>query len=255
MASTLHPDVTFSFGNGGGGVRLVGRTPRASLEAENAREEMELFLSSTMKTAAVLASLLASASAFAPEQQAARSSTTLAAFNQELGAQPPFGCWDPLGFTEGADQARFNRLREVEIKHGRIAMLAIVGHMVTTAGIRLPGAIDASGKTFASIPAGLAALREVPLFGLAQIALFIGFLDFAIMKDAGKGEFPGDYRNGMFKWDASEEEKTQKRMIELNNGRAAQMGILGLMCHEVMTGEPYVINAWLGYPTHFNEGF
>jgi len=134
-------------------------------------------------------------------------------------------------------------------------MLAIVGHMVTTAGIRLPGAIDASGKTFASIPAGLAALREVPLFGLAQIALFIGFLDFAIMKDAGKGEFPGDYRNGMFKWDASEEEKTQKRMIELNNGRAAQMGILGLMCHEVMTGEPYVINAWLGYPTHFNEGF
>jgi hypothetical protein len=30
----------------------------------------------------------------------------------------------------------------------------------------------------------------------------------------------------------SEEEKLKKRAIELNNGRAAQMGILALMVHE-----------------------
>jgi len=46
------------------------------------------------------------------------------------------------------------------------------------------------------------------------------------------------------KWDA----KTiaQKKAIELNNGRAAQMGILGLMCHELVDGKPYIINELAG---------
>ena len=52
-----------------------------------------------------------------------------------------------------------------------------------------------------------------------------------------KPAFPGDYRNGKldFGWDKlSDEVKMKKRSIELNNGRAAQMGILGLMTHEAM---------------------
>ena len=36
--------------------------------------------------------------------------------------------------------------------------------------------------------------------------------------------------------------------IELNNGRAAQMGILGLMVHEGLNNDPYVLNSLLGYP-------
>ena len=48
-------------------------------------------------------------------------------------------------------------------------------------------------------------------------------------------EFPGDFRNGYldYGWeDFDDETKLQKRAIELNNGRAAQMGILGIMVHE-----------------------
>ena len=51
----------------------------------------------------------------------------------------------------------------------------------------------------------------------------------------GKAEFKGDFRNGFidFGWDSkSDEWKRNKRSIELNNGRAAQMGILGIMVHE-----------------------
>lgn len=50
-------------------------------------------------------------------------------FENELGAQAPLGFWDPLYWLENADQERFDRLRYVEIKHGRICMLAILGHL------------------------------------------------------------------------------------------------------------------------------
>jgi hypothetical protein len=127
-------------------------------------------------------------------------------------------------------------------------MLAIVGHMVTAAGVRLPG--------YENIPAGLAAFNRLPVSTLLAVLVTIGVLEVAIMRDnKGVAEFPGDFRNGLFKWNVSDEEKRYKRAIEVNNGRAAQMGILGLMFHEQMTGEPYMINAFLGYPSHFNDNF
>ena len=163
-------------------------------------------------------------------------------------------CRDPLNFLDGADEERFNRLRYVEIKHGRIAMLAVLGHIHTTFGARIPGNIDYSGTSFASVKTGIAGLSDIPTPGLIQIIAFIGFLEIFVMKDKGKGEFPGDLRNGMFKWSGTDEDLLEKRAIELNNGRAAQMGILGLMVHEQLTGEPYVINALFGNPSNFNAG-
>jgi len=55
-------------------------------------------------------------------------------FDKEVGALPPLGYFDPLGLLKDADQTRFDRLRYVENKHGRIAMLAVLGHIVTTKG-------------------------------------------------------------------------------------------------------------------------
>ena len=42
----------------------------------------------------------------------------------ELGVQEPVGFWDPLGFTSSGDVSSFKRRRTVELKHGRISMLA-----------------------------------------------------------------------------------------------------------------------------------
>ncbi|GAX23975.1 hypothetical protein FisN_26Lu050 [Fistulifera solaris] len=186
-----------------------------------------------MKTA-VLASLIASAAAFAPAQKTA-SSSALKAFEDELGAQAPLGFFDPLGLVADGDQEKFDRLRYVEIKHGRICMLGVVGYLVTAAGIRLPGDIDYSGTKFADIPSGWEGSTAVPVAGALQVLAFVGFLELAVMKDITGGEFVGDFRNGFidFGWDSFDEEtKLKKRAIELNQGRAAMMGLLGLMVHD-----------------------
>jgi len=210
----------------------------------------------TSKTFSAIFLLLASAATgFTPASQRSFSSS-LAAFESEIGAQAPLGFFDPLGLLEDADEERFERLRYVELKHGRISMLAVLGHIFTTGGLRLPGDIDYHGTSFESIPSGIAALSKIPAAGLAQIVAFVGFLELAVMKDVtGEAEFPGDFRNGAldFGWDVfSVEEQIRKRAIELNNGRAAMMGILALMVHEMLDNDPYVINALAGSPVDFN---
>jgi hypothetical protein len=204
-----------------------------------------------MKTA-IIASLIASAVAFAPAKQAA-TTTSLNSFESELGAQDPLGFYDPLGFVEDGDQAKFDRLRYVELKHGRISMLAFVGNLVTRAGLHLPGNIDLSGDSFDSYPDGAAALfgpDAIPGAGFGQIVALVGALELAVMKDVtGEAEFAGDFRNGAldFGWDTfGPQTKLRKRAIELNNGRAAMMGILGLMVHEQIDGNP-VVGLFLQY--------
>merc|ERR1712115_514376 len=188
--------------------------------------------------------LAGSAAAFAPNAQVLRTSVaTNMAFESELGVQPPLGFFDPLGLLNDADQERFDRLRYVELKHGRMGMLAFLGNIITRAGIHLPGNIDYSGTSFDSIGNGWAAIsgpNAIPQPGLIQIIILVGFLELGVMKDiTGEGEFPGDFRNGFidYGWGRFDEEtKLQKRAIELNNGRAAMFGILGLMVHEQLGG-------------------
>ena len=80
----------------------------------------------TIKMKLILASLLASAANFAPSQ-IVQTTTSLNAFEGELGVQPPLGFFDPLvGLLDDADQERFDRLRYVELKHGRICQLAFL---------------------------------------------------------------------------------------------------------------------------------
>jgi len=187
----------------------------------------------------ILAAAMASAAAFAPAPMA-KTTSAVNAFESELGAQAPIGFFDPLGMLDEAGQGRFDRLRYVEIKHGRICQLAFLGQIVTRSGTHLSGDIDYAGHSFDSFPNGLAALfgpDAIPQAGFAQIFAFIGALELGVMKDIeGTGnEFIGDFRNGAidFGWDTFDEEtKLSKRAIELNNGRAAMMGITGLMIHE-----------------------
>ena len=92
----------------------------------------------------IAALLIGSTAAFAPAQ-VGKASTAMNAFESELRYQAPLGFFDPLGMLADADQEHFDRLQYVEIKHGRIAQLAFLGHITTCNGIHLSGDIDYSG--------------------------------------------------------------------------------------------------------------
>merc|ERR1711935_728260 len=119
------------------------------------------------------------AAAFAPAQQS-RVSTAIN-FDERspdgLGVDPgPLDLWDPLGLAE--DPESFARRRAVEIKHGRISMIAFIGMLVQELGVTFPGSLDLQGTVpFSSVMdngMGFPALAAVPTFGLCQILLFGG---------------------------------------------------------------------------------
>lgn len=143
-----------------------------------------------------------------------------------------------MGLLQDAPQERFDRLRYIELKHGRVCMLAVAGYLTTAAGIRLPGYISNSADLkFSDIPSGLAAFPAIPGAGVVQLIAFILILEMGMRDYTGKAEFIGDYRNDHvdFGWDKYDDKtKLRKRAIELNNGRAAMMGITGLVTHEMM---------------------
>merc|ERR1719491_2273802 len=183
--------------------------------------------------------------AFAPSAKVLPSTSLQAAsFENELGVQPPLGFWDPIGMLDNASEAQFDRLRYVEIKHGRVAMLAFLGNIITRAGLHLPGSLNiAGGVKFDEVPNGFAGLQAggIPMAGTLQIIGFCGFLEFFVMKDieGTDNEFIGDFRNGVriSAWDDFDDAtRLKKRAFELNNGRAAMFGILGLMVHEQLGG-------------------
>eukprot|EP00403_Amphidinium_massartii_P018565 CAMPEP_0178414490 /NCGR_PEP_ID=MMETSP0689_2-20121128/23062_1 /TAXON_ID=160604 /ORGANISM="Amphidinium massartii, Strain CS-259" /LENGTH=186 /DNA_ID=CAMNT_0020035779 /DNA_START=101 /DNA_END=658 /DNA_ORIENTATION=- len=78
-------------------------------------------------------------------------------FEGVIGDQPPLGYWDPLGFSKDGDIEKFKRRREVEIKHGRVAMFATMGY-ITPEYFKLDGYLSPSENIkFSDVPNGLAA--------------------------------------------------------------------------------------------------
>lgn len=107
-----------------------------------------------------------------------------AAFEDELGVQPPVGFYDPWGFVKNGEKIDYFRRRCVEIKHGRVAMLATIGYIVPVY-FKWPGVIsDTIGLKFEDIPHGLAAINKVPAIGWAQVVGFCGAMEiFAAYQD------------------------------------------------------------------------
>ena len=94
------------------------------------------------------------------------------------------------------------------------------------------------------MPNGILALKSVPPLGLFQILAFIGlmetqtwrFLDGSWPGEVPKDKAPGDVAGDFWVRYSDPEEKAYKLNIELNNGRAAMLGITGMLMHDHLTG-------------------
>jgi len=150
------------------------------------------------------------------------------------GVTAPLGFFDPLGFSKGADAATVMKYRESELKHGRTAMLAVLGWLTQE---RFHPFFN--GK-LSSNP--LKAFTETPPIGFVQIIAFVGLLEYAFTASAkSDGYVAGDYYgfNKLFADASSEDSERFKdfQSRELNNGRLAMFGIMGEITHAFISGE------------------
>jgi len=163
----------------------------------------------------------------------------LRAFEGELGVQAPVGFWDPAGFTADGDAETFARRRQVELKHGRVCMLATMGYITPEITGKFPGYLSPSAElSFDDIPNGLGAISKVPAAGWAQIAAYAAFCE--LSKDQSPGS-PG--AKGDFGWklisSSDPATLTKKLNAEIANGRLAMMAIIGMFFQDGLTGSAW----------------
>merc|ERR1719352_448671 len=163
----------------------------------------------------------------------------LRAFENERGVQDPVGFWDPAGFSADGDEATFRRRRSVEIKHGRVSMLATMGYITPEITGKFPGYLSPSaGLKFADIPNGLAAISKVPSAGWAQMVAYGAYCELSQDQSAGTAASKGDFGFKVLT-SADPAEKTKKLSAELANGRLAMVAIIGMFFQDGLTGSAW----------------
>jgi len=158
------------------------------------------------------------------------------------GISEPLGFFDPVGFTTDKSEGKIRFYREVELKHGRLGMLAALGFLVGENFHPLFGGdIDA--------PAYLA-FQQTPLqtfwpYVVTAIAILEVFSVFSFNSPAGgepwsirSDHVPGDlgFDPLNLKPTDPEELKTMQTK-ELNNGRLAMLAAAGMILQEYATGQ------------------
>jgi len=150
--------------------------------------------------------------------------------------EPGVSYWDPAGLSSNISEDRFRWYRQAEIKHGRVAMMALVG-LVTQHNTRfnLTEPYDSVvNLKLSNIPAGLAALDYAPasyLFGC--LVLIAGIHELRFSDD---GRDPGDFGDPLGVA-GKYGDKTMFRNFEINHGRLAMFGAIGTILAEVATGK------------------
>jgi hypothetical protein len=163
------------------------------------------------------------------------------------GITAPLGFFDPLGFTTSLSEGKLRFYREVELKHGRVSMLAALGMVVGEQYHPLFGGdIDAPAyvafqqtplETF--WPAVVAAIAIPEIFSVYDFNppewVQTGETEFwSIRSDHTPGDLGFDPL-GLKPTDPQEFKEMQTK--ELNNGRLAMIAAAGMIAQELVTGQ------------------
>merc|ERR1719409_1673995 len=169
----------------------------------------------------------------------------------QAGQLAPTGFWDPAGFSTDASEGKIKFYREVELKHGRVGMLAALGfvvgenfHPLFGGNVDVPSYLafqQTPLQTFWPAVVFAIAIPEIfSVFSFETPALFAGPL-------GKKGGMPwsirSDFESGDLGFDPLELKPTDPAELlamqnkELNNGRLAMIAAAGMIVQELATGE------------------
>jgi len=172
-----------------------------------------------------------------------------------VGSLSPMGFFDPLGLSAGKTGGELKKIREAELKHGRVAMTAFLGILV--------------GESFNPFFDGKITGPAIYQFQQADdlVSFFwVGVL-FAIAlvegqnilsgwdspaetnaKSGGLAELKDDYVNGDLGFDplglmpSDSDAFDELRTKELQNGRLAMLGVAGIVAQELVNGKSVIEN-------------
>jgi len=171
------------------------------------------------------------------------------------GALAPVGEFDPLGLSKDLSLQEIKRYREAEVTHGRVAMMATVGYLVAEPFHPLFG-----GQVTGPANSHLGQVQEVAPFFFVWLVTSIAAAELgrsligwekptdALVKNQeveGKtwlsklndDYYPGDIGFdplGLKPSDATEYAEMQTK--ELQHGRLAMLGAMGMIAQEQVTG-------------------
>jgi len=227
----------------------------------------------------IAAAMIATASAFAPAS--VKQSSSVTSLNAELngwvpdeskfafglpGSLDPVPEFDPFGFAEKADLVQMKNYREAETTHGRVAMLAFVGFIVTEAPIEFHPLFQTAEKDIGPAIRHLDEVRVTAPFFFEALALVIGGAELgralkgwenpSDVSDSGNvlkaDYFPGDIGFdplGLKPDDA--EEFAAMSTKELQHGRLAMLAVAGFVAQELVDGKEIFVELGVA-PDTFN---
>ena len=152
------------------------------------------------------------------------------------GYTKPLGYFDPLGFSKNKPQHELVKLREAELKHCRWGMISAVAIPITEAVTHeqaihvLDNANIITLTTFTTV-VGASELQSI-LLGWENP--FTNSSNYFVMKSDYQ---PGDLGLNMKRTFAGKDE-TFMSNAELNNGRLAMIGSLGMIVQELVSSKP-----------------
>jgi len=187
-----------------------------------------------------------------------------------IGPETANKVFDPYGLSKMGGDKTLSFFRHAEIKHGRVAMAAMVGFLFHINHIHFPGMLSPTyGVSFEALSnmGPFDAWNSMPLLGQIQIIWTIAGLEHAseCLDPAGhytKGGTPGNLKFLKNFWDTpgftkklSPEQLAEKRVSELKNGRLAMIGVSSICAAlsvpgsvPLLTGAPVLTGAPFALP-------
>jgi len=166
------------------------------------------------------------------------------------GSLDPIEDFDPLGFADGADLTQMKAYREAETTHGRVAMLAFLGFIVTEQPIEFHPLFETASRDIGPAIRHLDEVRVSTPFFFELLAIVIGAAEFG--RSLKGWESPGNDESNVLKADYypgdigfdplglkpdNFEEFSAMSTKELQHGRLAMLAVAGIVAQELVNGK------------------